>query len=384
MSEKVKHYFEEFIKKSILLVINSRIKPKNELKLQYETLSLTSDNKSKCDNLHKNNSNDFFDIDDLFLDEYDVLTYAKGLNKRYTIDIFVKRKKRKLLIERWSINYFKEEYDEKEEKHVKQKLESLLRSIISITRFLPAMKYKDNSPYEIYYKFYQNYKKEKFEVKPIIFFNFSNSELNLFSIKVEYITNEQIDNFFNNKTQKNKLSLRERPRYFSETFTKKPSFEVLCLDESKDTVITDDYFAKRKVTCVSGNNPKNVKTNFFMSEKHSMFEPIKDDDEEENDEEFLLTESNEKETVASIINKRMKTSDTTSFESSNSFQNSYELDIDTESSKKSSSISKTTLDSIVSSFSKIKRKTIILQNHPNNNFKINLYKLNKLLNKLIH
>ena len=86
MSEKVKHYFEEFIKKSILLVINSRIKPKNELKLQYETLSLTSDNKSKCDNQHKNNSNDFFDIDDLFLDEYDVLTYAKGLNKRYTID----------------------------------------------------------------------------------------------------------------------------------------------------------------------------------------------------------------------------------------------------------------------------------------------------------
>ena len=55
MSEKVKHYFEEFIKKSILLVINSRIKPKNELKLQYETLSLTSDNKSKCDNQHKNN-----------------------------------------------------------------------------------------------------------------------------------------------------------------------------------------------------------------------------------------------------------------------------------------------------------------------------------------
>lgn len=384
MSEKVKQYFEDFIKKSILLIINSRTKPKNELKFQYEALSLISDNESKCNKEYKNNSTDFFDVDDLFLDEYDVLTYAKGPNKRYTIDVFLKRKKRKMLIERWSINYFKEEYDEKNQKHVKHKLESLLRSIFSITRFLPAIKYKDNSPYEIYYKFYQNYKKEKFEVKPIIFFNFSNTELNLFSIKVEYITDEQIDNFFNNKTQKNNFPLRERPRYFSGTFTKKPSFEVLCLDENKDTVITDDYFAKRTTTCVSGNGPKNIKTNFCMSERHSLFEPIEDDDEEENDEDFLLTESNEKETVSSIINKRMKTSDTTSFESSNSFQNSYELEIETESSKKSSSISKTTFDSIVSSFSKIKRKIIILQNHPNNNFKINFYKLNKLLNKLIH
>ena len=39
---------------------------------------------------------DFFDVDDLFLDEYDVLSFSKSQSKTFTIDFYAKKKKKKI------------------------------------------------------------------------------------------------------------------------------------------------------------------------------------------------------------------------------------------------------------------------------------------------
>ena len=110
---------------------------------------------------------------------------------------------------------------------------------------------------------------------------------------------------------------QQRPRFFSETFNKKySSFEILSFDESKDTIINKEYFSQRKETCTK------------------QIEPIEDYDEF-TDELCLTTESNDKETTVSNVKKIMKTSDVTSFESSYSFQNSYEFEVGSDIRKKS-------------------------------------------------
>lgn len=124
--------------------------------------------------------------------------------------------------------------------------------------------------------------------------------------------------------------VQQRPRFVSETFNKKlSSFEILCFDENKDTVINKEYFSQRKETNI---------------------EAIEDYDEF-TDELCLTTESNDKETTVSNIKKIMKT---TSFESSYSFQNSYVFEIGSDI-RKQSMISRSIFESVVSSFGKLKR-----------------------------
>ena len=84
---------------------------------------------------------------------------------------------------------------------------------------------------------------------------------------------------------------------------------MLCFDESKDTVINTEYFSQRKPTCIKEVHKDSL---FKYS---TQIEPIEDFDEY-TDELCLTTESNDKETTVSNVKKRMKTSDTTSFESS--------------------------------------------------------------------
>ena len=68
MSESVKPIFVTFIKKTILLVLNSRMKEENEKEGTFSKLDL---NRSGISNI--TSDSDFFDVDDLFIDEYDVM-----------------------------------------------------------------------------------------------------------------------------------------------------------------------------------------------------------------------------------------------------------------------------------------------------------------------
>ena len=91
MSESVKPIFVTFIKKTILLVLNSRMKEENEKEGTFSKLDL---NRSGISNI--TSDSDFFD--DLFIDEYDVLSFSKCQRKTFTIDFYVKNKKTKIYL----------------------------------------------------------------------------------------------------------------------------------------------------------------------------------------------------------------------------------------------------------------------------------------------
>ena len=178
--------------------------------------------------------------------------------------------------------------------------------------------------------------------------------MNKLEIKVEYLSNDKVSHFFEGEIQQSVT--QQHPRFFSETFNKKySSFEILSFDESKDTIINKEYFSQGKETCTK------------------QIEPIEDYDEF-TDELCLTTESNDKETTVSNVKKIMKTSDVTSFESSYSFQNSYEFEVGSDIRKKSM-LSRSIFESVVSSFGKLKRKITDAKGHN----KIDLYYLSKLI-----
>ena len=168
MSESVKPIFVTFIKKTILLVLNSRMKEENEKEGTFSKLDL---NRSGISNI--TSDSDFFDVDDLFLDEYDVLSFSKSQSKTFTIDFYAKKKKKKILFERWFISYLKDDTYDNDFNFYYKRLQTLIYSVYSITRMLPGFKSKERNQYEIYYKFYQNYKKEKFSIPPVTFFDYN-------------------------------------------------------------------------------------------------------------------------------------------------------------------------------------------------------------------
>ena len=170
MNEKVKKVFETFVKKAILLVINSRMKDNKESKGKFSELDL---NQSGIRKSSISSDSDFFDVDDLFLDEYDVLSFSKSQSKTFTIDFYAKKKKKKILFERWSISYLKDDTYDNDFNFYYKRLQTLIYSVYSITRMLPGFKSKERNQYEIYYKFYQNYKKEKLSIPPVTFFDYN-------------------------------------------------------------------------------------------------------------------------------------------------------------------------------------------------------------------
>ena len=194
MNEKVKKVFETFVKKAILLVINSRMKESEDKNGKFSELDL---NQSGIRKSSISSDSEFFDVDDLFLDEYDVLSFSKSQSKTFTIDFYAKKKKKKILFERWFISYLKEDSFDNNFNFYYKRLQTLMYSVYSITRLLPGI--KNSNQYEIYYKFYQNYKKEKFSIPPVTFFNYNCIEMNKFEFKVEYLSPEKVSRFFEGK-----------------------------------------------------------------------------------------------------------------------------------------------------------------------------------------
>lgn len=96
-SLSTKKLIEEFIKKSTLVILNSRIQSDKD------DDDDSKNSKINCSLLLNQKENE--DLDDVFLEDYSELqSYQKMLNS-YTIEIYFKRKEFSVLMEKWSFQY---------------------------------------------------------------------------------------------------------------------------------------------------------------------------------------------------------------------------------------------------------------------------------------
>ena len=224
-----KNLVKIYVKKYVELVLKSRTKQNN-----------------KNDNL--------FDIDDLFLDDFEDLRPSKQVKMQYTIDIYLEMKKRKLLIERWNFKY-EDNNESIEEMYQFKKLKVIERIVSFFIVYLPAKSItKDFDSFEISFKFYQTNPKEDF-----IFSKkrkYSNMCRNLYNlnISIEYLIdrNDIISylkaqnsghSYDKNKDYHNQKK-NFRPRYNSLDLGNKPSFEVLYREVIDPFTINDEYIDK--------------------------------------------------------------------------------------------------------------------------------------------
>ena len=90
--------FEDFLKNSIRLIINSRKKNNSN---QIRTLSFNTD---IIENQINNSS---FLFEDLSFDSISTITNSKTMSKNHTIDFYLLKKNfPKLLIERWNFSFY--------------------------------------------------------------------------------------------------------------------------------------------------------------------------------------------------------------------------------------------------------------------------------------
>lgn len=90
VQEKMIRIIDQFIKKATLVILNSRIPNTN---------SKTDSSFQLIETINE-------DIDDIFLEDYQELLSHKHQFNTYTIEIYFKRKEFKVMIEKWSIQYF--------------------------------------------------------------------------------------------------------------------------------------------------------------------------------------------------------------------------------------------------------------------------------------
>ena len=92
--------FEDFLKNSIRLIINSRKKNNSN---EIRTLSFTTD---IIENQINNSS---FLFEDLSFDSISTITNSKIISKNHTIDFYISKNNfPKLLIERWNFSFYEE------------------------------------------------------------------------------------------------------------------------------------------------------------------------------------------------------------------------------------------------------------------------------------
>lgn len=89
-TQKSRRIIEDFIRKATLVILNSRI----------------SNNKRKPNSTFLLTENDNDDLDDIFLEDYQELLSHKNQMNTYTLEIYFKRKDFKVMIEKWSMQYF--------------------------------------------------------------------------------------------------------------------------------------------------------------------------------------------------------------------------------------------------------------------------------------
>jgi hypothetical protein len=256
-------YFEDFIRSSIRLIINSR---KKNFQNKNRTLSFSTEIN---DNQINNSS---FLFEDLSFDSILSSSNSKLNSKNHIIDFYgIKQNYPKLLLERWTFSFF-ENNNFKSEIYAKKKLVSLVRSIYIISRILPCNSFKNLNDIIIDFQSYQNYKGEKFSFNTKEF-HISNKNLNNINITVEYLSYEQMNNYFNKnynfhnndliKTKQEKIN-----RCYTLPFEKRNSFEILNFEEEK-LIFNEKNFSKNLRKLSFDEQLKKKKTEYKNTKNNS-------------------------------------------------------------------------------------------------------------------
>ena len=337
--EKVKRSIEEFIRKSILVILNSRIHQDD-----------STSSRQKINTSFGLDESEINELEDVFLEDYSNLQSSTNNYTNYILEIFYKRKDLNLLIEKYSFNYYHDEDDCATEAYQNKKLKTMLRSIYTISRTLPGYSYytKNDNSYSLEYRLFSNLKAQKtFEKKgKTSKLKLANAELSNLTIAIEYLSQSEIKRIEDehSQTEFEKIILnhhKERPRCFSLTQNQNV-FQVLNFGDNSTNIINENYFSD-KHTKTNYNNFYSTNQNLSQIKPNANFDLSFQSDIDNNNYSFetyshLEIELNEDfiKTMncannSSSFKKIMKTSDTTSSFSSD---NSFELEIENENDEK--------------------------------------------------
>lgn len=337
--EKVKRSIEEFIRKSILVILNSRIHQDD-----------STSSRQKINTSFGLDESEINELEDVFLEDYSNLQSSTNNYTNYILEIFYKRKDLNLLIEKYSFNYYHDEDDWATEAYQNKKLKTMLRSIYTISRTLPGYSYyaKNENSYSLEYRLFSNLKAQKsFEKKgKTSKLKLANAELSNLTIAIEYLSQSEIKRIEDEhcQTEFEKIILnhhKERPRCFSLTQNQNV-FQVLNFGDNSTNIINENYFSD-KHTKTNYNNFYSTNQNLSQIKPNANFDLSFQSDIDNNNYSFetyshLEIELNEDfiKTMncannSSSFKKIMKTSDTTSSFSSD---NSFELEIENENDEK--------------------------------------------------
>ena len=337
--EKVKRSIEEFIRKSILVILNSRIHQDD-----------STSSRQKINTSFGLDESEINELEDVFLEDYSNLQSSTNNYTNYILEIFYKRKDLNLLIEKYSFNYYHDEDDCATEAYQNKKLKTMLRSIYTISRTLPGYSYytKNDNSYSLEYRLFSNLKAQKtFEKKgKTSKLKLANAELSNLTIAIEYLSQSEIKRIEDehSQTEFEKIILnhhKERPRCFSLTQNQNV-FQVLNFGDNSTNIINENYFSD-KHTKTNYNNFSSTNQNLSQIKPNANFDLSFQSDIDNNNYSFetyshLEIELNEDfiKTMncannSSSFKKIMKTSDTTSSFSSD---NSFELEIENENDEK--------------------------------------------------
>lgn len=337
--EKVKRSIEEFIRKSILVILNSRIHQDD-----------STSSRQKINTSFGLDESEINELEDVFLEDYSNLQSSTNNYTNYILEIFYKRKDLNLLIEKYSFNYYHDEDDCATEAYQNKKLKTMLRSIYTISRTLPGYSYyaKNENSYSLEYRLFSNLKAQKsFEKKgKTSKLKLANAELSNLTIAIEYLSQSEIKRIEDEhcQTEFEKIILnhhKERPRCFSLTQNQNV-FQVLNFGDNSPNIINENYFSD-KHTKTNYNNFYSTNQNISQIKPNANFDLSFQSDIDNNNYSFetyshLEIELNEDfiKTMncannSSSFKKIMKTSDTTSSFSSD---NSFELEIENENDEK--------------------------------------------------
>ena len=337
--EKVKRSIEEFIRKSILVILNSRIHQDD-----------STSSRQKINTSFGLDESEINELEDVFLEDYSNLKSSTNNYTNYILEIFYKRKDLNLLIEKYSFNYYHDEDDCATEAYQNKKLKTMLRSIYTISRTLPGYSYytKNDNSYSLEYRLFSNLKAQKtFEKKgKTSKLKLANAELSNLTIAIEYLSQSEIKRIEDehSQTEFEKIILnhhKERPRCFSLTQNQNV-FQVLNFGDNSTNIINENYFSD-KHTKTHYNNFYSTNQNLSQIKPNANFDLSFQSDIDNNNYSFetyshLEIELNEDfiKTMncannSSSFKKIMKTSDTTSSFSSD---NSFELEIENENDEK--------------------------------------------------
>ena len=214
--------------------------------------------------IHSNNILEFknetfsFDIDELFL--YDDFCSEKKDIQKFTIEFYLIRNKNNnkinLLVEKWKFSYkINDDKNNYDKNYLKNKISILKRNIISYSRLLPLYQYmlKNNKDYYIDFKFYNNNKnknKGKFVNDSPRKISLKNNNLLSFKMNIKYISQKEINNFFNEIKHNNILE-----KYINNPKSTSNEYEIINIKKN-DNLINNN---KNKLVV----SPIEINSNFF-------------------------------------------------------------------------------------------------------------------------